>query len=48
MTLDAVTAFYQQQMESQSHQDALHARRPEYDRITVESILDPGCLVRRS
>ncbi|MFF9870536.1 SMI1/KNR4 family protein [Streptomyces sp. NPDC013953] len=35
MTLDAVAAFYEQQMESQSHQDALNARRPEYDRITV-------------
>lgn len=35
MALDAVAAFYRQQMDSQAHQDTLNARRPEYDRITV-------------
>jgi cell wall assembly regulator SMI1 len=35
MPLDAVAAFYQQQMASQVHQDTLNASRPEYDRITV-------------
>ncbi|GAA5206161.1 SMI1/KNR4 family protein [Streptomyces thinghirensis] len=35
MPLGAVTAVYRQQMDSQAHQDALNARRPEYDRITV-------------
>ncbi|WKX69576.1 SMI1/KNR4 family protein [Streptomyces sp. XD-27] len=35
MTLDAVAAFYGQQMDSQAHQDTLNARRPECDRITV-------------
>ncbi|MER5185687.1 hypothetical protein ABT009_46840 [Streptomyces sp. NPDC002896] len=35
MTLDAVAAFYRQQMDSQAHQDTLNARRPEYDRITA-------------
>ncbi|MFJ8469868.1 SMI1/KNR4 family protein [Streptomyces swartbergensis] len=35
MTLDAVAAFYQQQMESQAHQDTLNADRSEDDRITV-------------
>jgi cell wall assembly regulator SMI1 len=35
MALDAVAAFYRQQMDSQAHQDTLNAGRPEYDRITV-------------
>ena len=35
MSLDAVVAFYRQQMDAQAHQDTLNARRPEYDRITV-------------
>ncbi len=35
MTLEAVGAFYRQQMESQAHQDRLNARRSEDDRITV-------------
>ncbi|MFD4371207.1 SMI1/KNR4 family protein [Streptomyces sp. NPDC058486] len=35
MPLDAVAAFHRQQMEAQRHEDALNARRPEYDRFTV-------------
>lgn len=35
ITLDAVAAFYRQQMDAQAHQDTLNARRPEYDRVTV-------------
>ncbi|MFB8039122.1 hypothetical protein ACFC5Z_40765 [Streptomyces sp. NPDC056004] len=35
MTLDAVVAFYRQQVDSQAHQDTLNARRAECDRITV-------------
>jgi cell wall assembly regulator SMI1 len=35
MPLDAVAAFYRQQMDSQAHQENLNARRPEDDRITV-------------
>ena len=35
MPLDAVAAFYGQQMDSQTHQDSLNLRRIEADRITV-------------
>jgi hypothetical protein len=35
LSVDAVAAFYRQQLDSQAHQDTLNARRPEYDRITV-------------
>nr|WTB29763.1 SMI1/KNR4 family protein [Streptomyces sp. NBC_00830] len=35
MTLDAAAAVYRLKMASQAHEDALNARRPEYDRITV-------------
>ncbi|MFF1764734.1 hypothetical protein [Streptomyces sp. NPDC058249] len=35
MTLDAVAAAYRLKMDAQAHEDALNARRPEHDRITV-------------
>ncbi|WP_326656761.1 hypothetical protein [Streptomyces sp. NBC_00385] len=35
MPLDAVAAFYRQQVKSQAHEDTLNARRAGYDRITV-------------
>lgn len=32
---DAVADFHRQQLAAQADQDALNARRPEYDRVTV-------------